>query len=172
MVFSIPDGSHCLGSFLGQFELFLCGTSTFSSDQAGNVLFFGANFGVSRMIITLRPTEHVQLDRNRLTEIIARLGSRGADELISRVMEELATQLAKAHNALGRGSFQDAQSAALIISEVADHIGMPLLSDVARHMAQLVNTDDGAALAATAARLSRIGEASLLKVWELQDLSM
>ncbi len=134
--------------------------------------FSGANIGVSRVIVTLRPTEQVQLDRNRLMEIVARLGSRGADELISRVMEELAIQLSKVHNALGRGSIQDAQSAARKIVELAAHVGMPLLSDVAGHMVQLVNTDDGAALAATAARLSRTGEASLMKVWELKDLSM
>lgn len=124
------------------------------------------------MIVTLRPTEKIQLDHNRLTEIVARLGSRGADELISRTMEELAVQLAKVHKGLERGLFQEAQSAARKIVEVAAHVGMLVFSDVAADVVRLAGTSDGAALAATAGRLTRIGEGYLMKVWDLQDLSM
>lgn len=124
------------------------------------------------MIVTLRPTEQIQLDHNRLTEIVARLGSRGADELISRTMEELAVQLSRVHKELERGMFQEAQSAARKIVEVAAHVGMPSFSNVAAVVVRLAGTDDGAALAATAARLTRIGEVSLMKGWDLQDLSM
>ncbi len=120
----------------------------------------------------LQLAEPAQLDKNRLAEIIARLGPRGADDLVSRAMEELAVQLAKVHKGYGRGAMAEAQAAAEKISEVAAHVGMPGLSRVARDVRRLAGGHDGAALAATVARLGRIGESSLMKVWDLQDLSI
>ncbi len=124
------------------------------------------------MIQKLRPTEQVQLDKDRLAEIISRLGPRGADEVISRTMEELAVQLAKVHKAVKRGRIQDAQYAAHKIAEFSAHIGMPSLANAAVNVSTIPADDTDCALAAAVARLARIGETSLMQVWDLQDLSM
>ncbi len=124
------------------------------------------------MILSMQLVEQVRLDKNRLSEIVARLGPLGADDLISRTMEELAVQLAKVHKAYQRGSMNEVRNAVRKISEVAAHVGMPGLSSVAGDVRQLLDMRDTAALAATVARLGRIGESSLMQVWDLQDLSM
>ncbi len=120
----------------------------------------------------LRRLERVRLDRHRLDEIVARFGPHGADDLISRAMEELAVQLAKVHKAYQRAALCEVESAALKIGEVAAHVGMPGFARVAGDVARLARRNDGAALSATVARLGRIGECSLMKVWDLQDLSV
>ncbi len=117
-------------------------------------------------------TEPVHLDQNRLVEIVARLGARGADELISRTMEELAVLLATVHKAFAAGRMIEGEQAASKIRQVAAHVGMPGLSSVAQDVARLAAGRDSVAIAATAARLSRCGEASLMKVWDLQGQSM
>ena len=124
------------------------------------------------MIQALKLAVTVQLDKNRIAEIAARLGPRAADEVISRTMEELAVQLAKVHRAVERGLNNDAQAAARKIAEFSAHIGMPSLSTAAATVAEVSNGNCCVALVATAARLDRIGEASLMQVWDLQDLSM
>ncbi len=124
------------------------------------------------MIQSLRLQEHVELDKDRLAEIIGRLGPRGADEVISRTMEELAVQLAKIHKAAGRENLEDLGISARKIAEFSAHIGMPALSNAAQNVASISGSNNGVALMATVARLERIGEASLLQVWDLQDLSM
>lgn len=124
------------------------------------------------MIQNLRLVEPVQLDQNRLIEIVARLGARGADELISRTMEELAVLLATVHKAIGGRRMEEAGYAASKIRQVAAHVGMPGLSSVAQDMARLAAGQDGAATAAVAARLSRCGEAYLMKVWDMRGQSV
>jgi len=148
-------------------------------DFSFNLFLIGLADGLPRVLIrvsdviqTLRPCERIKLDRNRLAEIVARLGPHGADELISRTMEELAVLLAKVHKSLRRDDPSSAGRSARKIAEVAAHVGMPLLSKVASDVVVLAGINDGAALAATVARLSRIGEDSLMKVWDLQDLKM
>ncbi|MGR3342675.1 MAG: hypothetical protein ACU0DI_05525 [Paracoccaceae bacterium] len=124
------------------------------------------------MILKLVPVENIQLDQFRLTELRARLGPRGADELVSRAMEELAVQLAKVHKALGQYRLAEVHDAAKSIVEVAHNIGLNCLGQVASDVASLSVSSDSAGLAASASRLSRIGEFSLVAVWDLQELSV
>ncbi len=112
------------------------------------------------------------MDQIRLTELRARLGPRGADETVSRAMEELAVQLAKVHKALDKSRLAEVHIAAKTIVEVSHHIGLNRLGRVGGDVAKLAISRDSAALAATAARLARVGESSQMMVWDLQDLSL
>lgn len=123
------------------------------------------------MIIQLQPRETARLDKARLAEIVARLGPRGADDMITRGMEELAVQLAKVHRGFARSHLHEIGCAAQQVQQLAHRMGMPDLARVARDAQSLSCTCDGAALAAAVSRLGRLGEASLMKVWDLQDLS-
>ncbi len=124
------------------------------------------------VILKLVPVENIQLDQFRLTELRAQLGPRRADELVTRAMEELAVQLVKVHKALGQYRLAEVHAAAKSIAGVAHHIGLNCLGRVASDVASLSVSSDSAALAASASRLSRIGESSLVAVWDLQDLSV
>ncbi len=124
------------------------------------------------VILKLVPGENIQLNQFRLTELRARLGQRRADELVTRAMEEHAVQLAKVHKALGQHRLAEVHTAATSIVEVAHQIGLNCLGRVAGDVASLSVSSDSAALAASASRLSRIGESSLVAVSDLQDLSV
>ena len=124
------------------------------------------------MLGKINPVEMVQLDNVRLKELYLQLGPNGAENVISRAMEELAVRLAKVSRAYGSGRLDEVQKVAHSIAGIADQIGMSVLGGVAKDVALLTKRNDGAALAATAARLSRLGERSLMAVWELQDLSV
>ncbi|MFV2037591.1 MAG: hypothetical protein ACC646_08365 [Paracoccaceae bacterium] len=112
------------------------------------------------------------MDQIRLAELSIRLGTRGADELVNKAMQELAVQLAKVHKAFCRARLGEVHIAACKIKSVASHIGLKSFGRVAGDVAALSLSGDSAALAACAARLARIGELSLVAVWELQDMSV
>lgn len=127
------------------------------------------NMGV---IINLNPAEHVRLDRDRIVELGMRLGPVAAEDLISRTMEDLAVMLARVGRAyMGADLAQLARSAADIRQHAA-HIGMTKLARVAADVEALAQARDSAALAAVVDRLSRLGERSLMAVWDLQEHSV
>ena len=123
------------------------------------------------MIVELPLAEPVQLDSDRLAEIVARLGPGAADDVISRAMEELAVLLARAHNGYCGGNLNALGFAAGQIASLALRLGLPVLARVARDVRMLAQGRDGAALAATVARLERLGEASLMLIWDVRDKS-
>ena len=55
---------------------------------------------------------------------------------------------------------------------ISDQIGMRMLSRVASDVTQAIDSTDVVAIAATLARLLRIGESSLTAIWDSQDLSL
>ncbi|MBV1866533.1 MAG: hypothetical protein KUG69_01300 [Marinosulfonomonas sp.] len=107
-----------------------------------------------------------------MTELAIRLGPVGADKLMSRALEELAVQLAKAHRSFLRSNMNEMRASAGKVAEVSDHIGLASLSLIAQHVCELATANDSTALAAVVARLTRVGELSLMQVWELEDLSV
>ena len=131
----------------------------------------GRLIGVSDMILQLQLAETSQLDERRLAEIAARLGAVGADDMISRGMEDLAVQLARIHKAYLRGNASLMEATLTQICDLAFRLGMPGLLRVARDVGALMDRSDDPALAATVARLGRIGESSLMQVWDIRDLS-
>ncbi len=136
-----------------------------------NRLAWGYMIGVSDMIIQLKLADRAHLDTARLSEIVARLGPRGAEDMISRAMEDLAVQLAKVHRAFARGNLHEVAFATKQVEVLAHRMGMPDVARVARDVVALSTRGDATAISATVARLGRIGESSLMEVWDVQDLS-
>ena len=119
----------------------------------------------------LTPVENVRLDSFQLVELYDRLGPIAAEDFISTTMEDLAVQLAKLSRVYHADEIVGVRQVAKQISDLAERIGMQIVADVAADVADLSVRNDGAAFAATVARLERVGETSLLAVWELQGLS-
>lgn len=119
----------------------------------------------------LTPVENVRLDSFQLVELYDRLGPIAAEDFISTTMEDLAVQLAKLSRVYHADQIAGVRQVAKQISDLAERIGMQIVADVAADVADLSVRNDGAAFAATVARLERVGETSLLAAWELQGLS-
>ena len=131
-----------------------------------------ATLGVSIVITELRPVEAVKLDHARIIELGVRLGPVGADDMISRAMEDLAVMLSRMNKAYRTGRMRDLRDIATTIEKTAASIGMISLGQVAQDVQDLSISLDATSLAATTARLTRIGESSLMAVWEISDVSL
>jgi hypothetical protein len=87
-------------------------------------------------------------------------------------MEELAVRLAKVESCYKKGRLDEMQRAARSMIAISEQIGMETFARVAADVNDLATRDDGTALAATVDRLLRIGQKSLLAVWDLQGESV
>ncbi|MGB0900377.1 hypothetical protein [Halocynthiibacter sp.] len=125
------------------------------------------------MVVTiLRQNESPGLDPDRMTELYVQLGEAGAEDVICRAMEELATKLADIHEVQVIADQHVLQHSARSVAELAGKIGLTGLSRVALDVDYCLNFNDPAARAATMARMIRIGEKSLTAVWDYRDLSV
>jgi hypothetical protein len=124
------------------------------------------------MLEKFNPVEKVRLDNVRLEELYQSHGPTVAEDLISRAMEELAVLLAKVNRVYQKGDLANVRSVAMNISGISEQVGMSVLSNVACDVTGLTERNDGPALAATTARLTRLGERTLMAVWDIQDLSV
>jgi len=122
--------------------------------------------------IRLMFDENVRLDSDRLAELYVQLGEAGAQDVVCRAMEELAVRLARISESYHANMTLDLRKGAKGLIGIAEQIGMQRLADVARDVRSCVDENDPIALAATMARLLRIGDCSLTAVWDLQDLSV
>ena len=116
--------------------------------------------------------EKVRLDSDRLAELYVQLGETGAQDVVCRAMEELAVRLTRINEAYQTNKTRDLRKGAKGLVGIAEQVGMQRLADVARDVRNCADENDPIALAATMARLLRIGDCSLTAVWDLQDLSV
>jgi hypothetical protein len=123
-------------------------------------------------VTTLVQNEVVRLDPERLGMLYAQLGEAEAENILGRTMEELAVRLTCGERYFREGRFDDLRKVARSVAAIADQIGMHMLVRVARDVAICIDRLDGNGLAATLARLLRIGERSLTAVWDVTDMSI
>lgn len=121
-------------------------------------------------ISELRLSEVVHLDGDRLEEICRELGYRGGETAISATMEDLACLLMQSKTLWETDELNSLDLCAGQIDRLADRIGMSGLARSAKHVRDLCGRNDSVALAATVARMRRLGEQSLLAIWDRQDL--
>ncbi len=129
-------------------------------------------WGIDMVVAKLRPDSAVKVEQDRLEQLYEQLGQSGADGVVSRAMEELAIRLAKVESCYKRGELEEMQRAARSMIAISEQIGMVTFAQVAEDVKSLAMTQDSAALAACVARLMRIGENSLLAVWDFQGVSV
>jgi len=120
----------------------------------------------------LRHEEAICLDADRLEEICHQLGYAGGETAICAAMEDLAELLQQAVKKWRRGDLAGLEVTTRQAIGIADRIGMAGLARVAGDVMGLSMGHDGAALAATVARMRRLGEQSLLAIWDRQDLTI
>lgn len=123
-------------------------------------------------VTMLTPQEAVRLDAQHLGALYTQLGGAEAEEVICRAMEELALRLTYADRVYRSNDAVLLRKTARTIAAIAEQIGLHMLAQVARDVAGTVDAADRVAIAATMARLLRIGGASLTSVLDLQDMSL
>ena len=123
-------------------------------------------------VTRLQPYEAVHVDHDKLGTLYAQLGNSSAEDVVCRAMEELALRMSHCEQLYRAGSFEDLRKHARSLVAIADQIGMLALARVAGDVTHSIDSGDRNALAATLARLIRIGEGSLTAVWDLQDITI
>ncbi|MEL6519533.1 MAG: hypothetical protein AAFQ66_01120 [Pseudomonadota bacterium] len=116
--------------------------------------------------------ETVRLDPDKLGALYFQLGETGAETVVCRAMEELAIRLKELSNLMAGDDFERMAKISRSLVGIAEQIGMTTLARVARDVSLCASRRDGPALAATLARLERIGDRSLTAIWDLQDLTV
>ncbi len=123
-------------------------------------------------VIALIPNDSVRLEPERVNGLYKQLGEAGAEDVVCRAVEELAARLSSCNRAWQRNETENLRKSARSIVAIADQLGMDSLAAVAGDVTRTIDAGDVVAVAATLARLMRIGERSLMAVWDMQDLSV
>lgn len=120
----------------------------------------------------LRHEEGVRLDPDRLMALYEDLGEAGAENVVTRAMEELSFRMAEMQEQFRTGDMDGFARNARSLGRVAGQVGMVTLSRVSRDVAECAARGDTVATAATWARLARISDRSLVAAWDMQDMSV
>ena len=117
-------------------------------------------------LTVLAMQEPVQVDVRRLGEIVNELGESAAQTIICAAMEQLAAALAGAREAAMAGDMARLAERAELLSRLAWQVGLPGLAGVAVDVLACAERRDATGLAATLARMMRIGNRSLTEIWD------
>lgn len=122
------------------------------------------------MITELAPEEPARFNPECLEELCVRIGEVRAEAEVALSLHRISELLPKMATLL----LDDANGFVVAIEQVtkdSELIGMATLARVARNVLDSFAAGDHVALAATMARLDRVGERSIHAVWDLEDLS-
>ena len=119
-----------------------------------------------KKIAVLDVDEAVRIDLQRLEQIIHELGEATAVQVIGAALEQLALALTRTLAAGEVGDLADVVTHAEQLARLAWQVGLVTLAGVAVDVGSCAERQDRAALAATSARLRRIGNRSLTEIWE------
>lgn len=123
------------------------------------------------MITELAPEEPARFNPERLEELCLKIGEVQAEAEVALALHRISEHLPTL-DALLRNDESAFPVAIDQIAKDAELIGMATLARVARGVLDSYATRNHVALAATMARLDRVGERSIHAVWDLEDLSV
>ena len=117
-------------------------------------------------IATLAVDEAVRIDVQRLEQIVRELGENTAAKVVSAALEQLAIALQRTLQAVQDNDLAAVAATADQLSRLAWQVGLVTFAGVAIDVGSCAERGDVMALAATAARLRRIGNQSLTQIWD------
>lgn len=122
-------------------------------------------------IAQLQPLDTAHVDPEILAGLHSRLGQVGAEQALTSAVEQSLARVAAIRTALEVGNTEGARQLAVSLAELAERSGMTTYARVAHDVAACAAGSCDVALAATFARLERIGDKSMLALWGLEDIS-
>lgn len=120
-------------------------------------------------IAVLAPVEKAGLDPEPLEAIFARLGPSEAENALCRAMEELAYRLGELDRVHAQGHWAETRRHTRELRGIAVCLGMRSVVRISDDVLACLDDSDLVALAATVARLGRVGERSLYAIWDMED---
>lgn len=93
-----------------------------------------------------------------------------AEEIVSRILEEIAVLLDVVQRGLVTCDFKQMRRPARRIGEMATQIGLTEVAIAAVHVRSCLMQEDGVALEATVARLERAFDVAVSEVWNFRDI--
>ncbi|AHM03605.1 hypothetical protein roselon_01214 [Roseibacterium elongatum DSM 19469] len=117
----------------------------------------------------LRPEEPARFNPDKLEDLCLRIGEHRAEAEVAKALERISLALRELADSCGAPDRLRAATTTLM--QDAEFIGMATLARVARNALDAMDTGNAVTLAATLARLERVGDRSIHAVWDLEDLS-
>ena len=130
----------------------------------------GSGAGISRALPFRQPSETARFDAEKLETLCARLGETRAEAEAARALDRIAATLAAVDRLSTNGLPGLPRLALRTLARDADMIGMTSLAQVSVDVLACLDRCDRTALAATLARLRRVGARCMHAVWDLDDL--
>lgn len=132
----------------------------------------GVEKAVMAEVVGIDFREKIRLDPDKLGTLYYQLGAKDAEDVICRAMEELAVRLSNLSYPESKSDPSAHHREARMIAAIADQIGMNALVRAARNLTNAISQGDAIAIEACRARLERVGDLSLLEIWDSADLSV
>lgn len=110
------------------------------------------------------------LDPDPVRALFAQKGEVEAEEIICRVLEDVAFRLDRVQSAIIGHKMQLVTKPARRIAIVAGQIGLSDVAATAFNLSQAAENADGVALAAIAARLERAFDFAVTDIWRYRDI--
>ena len=126
---------------------------------------------VQEPVTRLCPGDRVQLDVDRIHKIYTDLGPTRAEDVICRAIEEMALRLFRSDGLWTTRDTERLGTCLRALIAIADQVGMLSITQVARDVQIALSRKDEPAVAATLARLRRVGESSMTNIWDIGNLS-
>ncbi|UXU75839.1 MULTISPECIES: hypothetical protein [unclassified Paracoccus (in: a-proteobacteria)] len=117
-------------------------------------------------IASLAPRENIHIDPQRVDQIVAALGEKAGMQVVIATLEQLARALGRTLQAGHQDDLGGVAQGADQLSRLAWQIGLVTLSGVAIDVGRCAELRDRQSLAATLARLERVGRRSLTELWD------
>lgn len=121
-------------------------------------------------VVVLRCVDLLHFDPAALNEIFAQKGADEAEEVVCRVLEDIAMRLDTLQQGRDSGHFDQMFKPARRIGLIAGQIGLVEVAASAGHVVTCLEQADGVALEATLARLERGFDIAVSEVWNYRAL--
>jgi hypothetical protein len=117
--------------------------------------------GMTADVVAYQPQEHILQDSAPIALMYRNMGTRTAEEVVTRALGELALTLSALTAALHRPEAPEVGRQLRRAQRMAEQLGMVSLGQVAGDLRDCLEARDPVALAAVRSRLMRVAEASL-----------
>ena len=124
----------------------------------------------SKDVVALSCRHQMHFDPSPLVRLFAERNTRDAEEVVCRMLEDIAMRLDMLQRALAANEFSKMDRPAQRIGIVADQIGLTEVSAAAGHVRICLAQQDGIAIDSTMSRLERGFDMAVTEVWNFRDL--
>jgi hypothetical protein len=116
--------------------------------------------------------ERTEIDGRRVHALVREMGHTSAERLFGRALDEIDERMRAADRAAARGDMRATARSARQLVAVANAVGLTSIARVAKMVMDTAEAGDGAALAATLARLSRLMDGAVRAIGEAWAASL